>query len=167
MSTPKELRDQLLHALKGGHAHEEVLSALSGVPPEARGRRPSGLPHTLWQLLEHLRICQWDILEFARNPKHESPEFPKGYWPETDAPPNDDAWEKSLRAFRKDLEDLLEVVANPAIDLVAPISHLDGVTWLRELMLVVNHNTYHVGQFLDVRRALGCWDVKRKSISGD
>jgi hypothetical protein len=167
VSTPAELREQLLDALRGGHAHEAVVSALSGVPEEARGRRAAGLPHTLWQLLEHLRIAQWDILEYARNPEHESPEFPTGYWPETEAPPSGEAWEKSLRAFRKDLEDLLEVVANPTIDLVAPIPHLEGVTWLRELMLVVNHNAYHVGQFLDVRRALGCWEVKRKSIAGD
>lgn len=167
MSTPKELRDQLLHALKGGSAHEEILSALSGVPEEARARRAAGLPHTLWQLLEHLRICQWDILEYARNPEHESPEFPKGYWPETDAPADDNAWEKSLREFRTDLEALQKIVNDPAVDLVAPIPHLDGVTWLRELMLVVNHNAYHVGQFLDLRRALGCWEVRRPSISGD
>jgi hypothetical protein len=157
MNTPEDVREQLLRALRGA-AHPEVSSALDGVPSADRGRRAAGFPHTLWQLLEHLRIAQWDILEFGRNPNHESPEFPKGYWPESDSPPNDAAWKESLRAFRQDLRELEKIVADPEIDLVAPIPHLDGVTWFRELMLVVGHNSYHLGQFVQVRRALGCWE---------
>jgi uncharacterized damage-inducible protein DinB len=158
MSTPEDVREQLLRALQGGSAHPEVTTALEGVPAEARGRRAPGLPHTLWQLLEHLRIAQRDILDFGRTPDHESPEFPKGYWPESEAPPSDAAWEESLEVFRGDLEALQEIVTDPQIDLTAPIPHLDGPTWFREVMLVVNHNAYHVGQFVQTRRALGCWE---------
>lgn len=158
MSTPEDVRQELLRALRGGSAHPEVTSALEGVPAAARGRRAPGLPHTLWQLLEHLRIAQRDILDFGRTPDHESPEFPKGYWPDSDAPPSDAAWSESIAAFRDDLEALQEVVADPGVDLTAPIPHLDGPTWLREMMLVVNHNAYHLGQFVQARRTLGCWE---------
>ncbi|MGH9390199.1 MAG: DinB family protein [Vicinamibacteria bacterium] len=158
MSTPEDVREQLLRALQGGSAHPEVTSALDGVPAAARGRRAPGLPHTLWQLLEHLRIAQRDILDFGRTPDHESPEFPQGCWPESEAPPNEAAWEKSLHAFRDDLDALQKIVADRKIDLTAPIPHLDGPTWFREMMLVVSHNAYHVGQFVQVRRALGCWE---------
>jgi len=158
MSTPEDVREQLLRALEGGSAHPEVTSALEGVPAEARGRRAPGLPHTLWQLLEHLRIAQRDILDFGQTPDHESPEFPKGYWPESDAPPSDAAWEESLEVFRGDLEALQAIVADPRIDLTAPIPHLDGPTWFREVMLIVSHNAYHMGQFVQTRRALGCWE---------
>lgn len=158
MSTPEDVRHQLLRALQGGSAHPEVTSALEGAPAAARGRRAPGLPHTLWQLLEHLRIAQRDILDFGRTPDHVSPEFPKGYWPVSEAPPNEAAWEKSIDAFRDDLGALQKIVADRKIDLTAPIPHLDGPTWFREVMLVVSHNAYHVGQFVQVRRALGCWE---------
>lgn len=158
MSTPDDVRDQLVRALRGGGAHPEVTTVLEGVPVAARGRRAPGLPHTLWQLLEHLRICQRDILDFGRKPDHESPEFPKDYWPDSEAPPNEAAWKKSLDAFRDDLEALQKIVSDRKVDLTAPIPHLDGPTWFREVMLVVSHNAYHLGQFVQVRRALGCWE---------
>jgi hypothetical protein len=158
MSTPEDVREQLLRALRGGSAHPDLTSALEGVPAEARGRRLPGFPHTLWQLLEHLRIAQWDILDYGRKPDHESPEFPKGLWPDSDAPPSDAAWKKSLKAFRDDLAAIEKIVGDRKVDLTAPIPHLDSVTWLREVMLVVSHNAYHVGQFVQLRRALGCWE---------
>ena len=158
MTTPDDVREQLLRALSGASAHPEVASALEGVPAAARGRRAPGLTHTLWQLLEHLRIAQRDILDFGRRPDHESPEFPKGYWPESEAAPSEAAWEESRKAFLDDLEALQEIVADPNVDLTAPIPHLDGPTWFREAMLVVSHNAYHLGQFVQVRRALGCWE---------
>lgn len=157
MKTPEEIRQQLLRALRGA-AHPEVSSALDGVPSADRGRRAAGLPHTLWELLEHLRIAQRDILDFGRKPDHESPEFPKGYWPESESPPSDAAWKESLRAFRDDLKALEKIAADPKIDLLASIPHLDEVTWFRELMLVASHNSYHLGQFVQLRRALGCWE---------
>jgi hypothetical protein len=157
MKHPEEIREQLLRSLRGA-AHPEVSAALEGVPSADRGRRVAGLPHTLWQLLEHLRIAQWDILEFGRNPEHESPKFPKGYWPESDSPPSDRAWDESLRSFLADLKALGELVRDPAVDLTAPIPHLDGVTWFREILLVATHNAYHVGQVVQLRRAIGCWE---------
>ncbi|MGH9392088.1 MAG: DinB family protein [Vicinamibacteria bacterium] len=158
MSTPDDVREQLLRTLRGASAHPEVTTALEGVPAVARGRCAPGFPHTLWQLLERLRIAQRDILDFGRTPDHESPEFPKGYWPESEAPPSDAAWEKSLKAFLGDLDALQKIAADRNVDLTAPIPHLDGPTWFREMMLVVSHNAYHLGQFVQVRRALGCWE---------
>jgi DinB superfamily len=157
MSTPDDVREQLLRALHGA-AHPEVSPALDGVPSADRGRSVPGLPHTLWQLLEHMRIAQRDILDFGRTPNHESPEFPGGYWPASKSPPSEAAWKESLKAFRDDLDALSEIAANRGIDLTEPISHLDGATWFRELMLVVGHNSYHLGQVVQLRRALGCWE---------
>jgi hypothetical protein len=158
MTTPDEVREQLLRALSGASAHPEVAAALEGVPAPARGRRAPGIPHTPWQLLEHLRIAQRDILDFGRAPDHESPEFPQGYWPASGAPPSEAAWEESRDAFLSDLEAIRSIVADPNVDLSAPIPHLDGATWFREVMLVVSHNAYHLGQFVQLRRALGCWE---------
>jgi uncharacterized damage-inducible protein DinB len=158
MTNPDDVREQLLRALQGGSAHPELTAALEGVPAAARGRRAPGFPHTLWQLLEHMRIAQRDILDFGRTPDHESPEFPEGYWPESETPPSDAAWGESLAAIRADLDVLQEIVADRNVDLTTPIPHLDGPTWFREVMLVVSHNAYHVGQFVQVRRALGCWE---------
>ena len=105
-----------------------------------------------------MRLAQWDILEFSRNPKHVSPEFPAGYWPETDAPPDDKAWQKSIRKFRADLKAMQDLVEDPAIDLLAPIPHGEGQTILREALLVADHNAYHLGQMVTVRRLLGAWE---------
>jgi hypothetical protein len=157
MNAPEEIREQLLRSLRGA-AHPEVVTALEQIPSADRGRRVPGLPHTLWQLLEHLRIAQKDILDFGREPDYESPEFPKGYWPEAEAPPSDAAWNESLRAFRRDLNAIEKIVGDPDVDLTAGIPHLDGITWFREVMLVATHNAYHLGQIVQVRRALGCWE---------
>jgi hypothetical protein len=105
-----------------------------------------------------MRLAQKDILDFGRTPEHESPEFPQGYWPAAEAPPSDAAWEESVKAFLADLDALRRIAADRSIDLAAPIPHLDGASWFRELMLVVSHNAYHVGQFVQARRALGCWE---------
>ena len=157
MSTETSLREHLLYLLKGGGAHLSFEEAVAGLPAELRGARPAGVPHTPWRLLEHLRIAQWDILEFSRNPRHVSPKFPDGYWPEGDAPPDAAAWDRSVAAFRADLRALEDLVANPATDLFAPIPHGDGQTVLREALLVADHNAYHLGQLVVVRRALGAW----------
>jgi hypothetical protein len=108
-------------------------------------------------LLEHMRIAQWDILEFSRNPKHVSPQWPAGHWPRTEAPPSAAAWDKSIAAFRKDLKAMESLVANPKTDLFARIPWGDGQTILREALLVADHNAYHLGQLVDVRRLLGAW----------
>jgi len=154
----KALRQHLLDLLRGSNAHLNFEEALAGLPPNLRGERPSGLPYSPWRLLEHMRIAQWDILEFSRNPKHVSPEFPAGYWPETDAPPDDKAWQQSVRQFLADLQAMRDLVEDPAIDLFAPIPHGEGQTLLREALLVADHNAYHLGQMVTLRRLLGAWE---------
>ena len=153
----RALREQLANLLKGGGAHIQVMDALEGFPPQQRGTYANGLPHTGWQLLEHLRIAQWDILEFSRNPKHVSPEFPEGYWPKTPAPQAEEEWNDSMYAFRRDLREMIRLVENSRTDLHAPIPHGDGQTILREALVLADHNAYHLGQLVDLRRALGSW----------
>jgi len=154
----RALRQHLLDLLRGGNAHLNFEEALAGLPPTLRGAKPAELPYSPWRLLEHMRIAQWDILEFSRNPKHVSPAFPAGYWPESDAPPDDKAWQKSIRKFRADLKAMQDLVEDPAIDLLAPIPHGEGQTILREALLVADHNAYHLGQMVTVRRLLGAWE---------
>ena len=153
----KLLREHLVYLLKDGGAHVQFDDAIRELPSGLRGAKAAGLTHTAWQLLEHLRIAQWDILEFSRNPKHVSPEFPPGYWPKTEAPADDAAWEKSVRGFRRDLQEMIALVKNPRTNLIARLAHGDGQTILREALLVADHNAYHVGQIVDLRRALGAW----------
>jgi hypothetical protein len=151
------LREHLLYLLRGGGAHLDFDKAVAGLPPDLRGVRPAGLPHSPWRLLEHLRIAQWDILQFWLNPRHVSPQFPEGYWPQGDSPPDSAAWDRSIEAFRADLRDMQGLVADPATDLFAPLPHGQGQTLLREALLVADHNAYHLGQLVVVRRLLGAW----------
>ena len=155
----KVLREHVLYLLEGGGAHAKFDEVVAGIPPKLFGQKPAGLPHSLWMLLEHLRIAQWDILEFSRNAKHVSPEWPKGYWPETEAPPSDEEWNKSIRQFRRDLKAMQHLVANPKTDLFARIPWGDGQTILREALLVADHNAYHTAQLVDLRRLLGVWST--------
>jgi len=161
-STPKNdsdkiLRQHLIELLNGGGAHVKFEDVIEGIPAEMRGQRPAGLPHSLWMLLEHMRIAQWDILEFSRNAGHVSPEWPKGYWPETDAPPSGKAWNESVKNFRKDLKAMQDLVGDRKTDLFARIPWGDGQTILREALLVADHNAYHLAQMVDARRGLGAW----------
>jgi DinB family protein len=159
-ATPKNdaaLREHLVFLLKGGGAHVHFSDAIDGFPPAKRGAFMEGLPHTGWQLLEHVRIAQWDILEFSRDPKHVSPGFPEGYWPKTPVPPDEAAWDKSVASFQNDLQEMIKLVKNPKTDLYAKIPHGDGQTILREALLLADHNSYHLGQLVDLRRALGAW----------
>ena len=160
MDGEQALRDHLLYLLRGGGAHLDFESAIAGLPANLRGAKPASLPHTPWRLLEHMRLAQWDILEFCRNPKHVSPNFPDGYWPRGDAPPDAGAWDRSADAFRADLRVMQELVADASSDLFAPIPHGQGQTLLREALLVADHNAYHLGQFVTVRRLLGAWPAQ-------
>jgi hypothetical protein len=157
MANDKALRQHVVNLLKGGNAHVDFDSAFKDLPAELRGKRPKGAEHSPWELLEHLRIAQWDILEFSRDPKHKSPEFPSGYWPSTPAPPDDAAWGKSIRSFRKDLQALCDLVNDQSTDLFAKIPHGEGQTILREALLAADHNAYHLGQVVLLRRLLGAW----------
>ena len=156
----QSLRKHLLELLRGGSGHLQFDAAIANLPAKLRGVKPSGLDFTAWRLLEHMRIAQWDILEFSRNRKHVSPEFPAGYWPQGDAPPNDAAWRKSVAGFRADLEAMQKLVEDPATDLLAPIPWGDDQNIMREAMLVADHNAYHLGQLVMLRRLLGVWQAK-------
>jgi hypothetical protein len=158
MGSDKSLREHLVELLGGSHAHLDFEKAIADLPAKLRGAKLTGLPHTPWRLLEHMRICQWDILRFSVDPKHVSPEFPDGYWPAGDAPPDSDAWDRSVAAFRAELQAMKDLVSNPETDLFKPIPHGDGQTILREALLVADHNAYHLGQLVTVRRLLGAWD---------
>jgi hypothetical protein len=151
------LREHVLYLLRGGGAHLDFEKAVAGLPANLRGAKPPGQPHTPWRLVEHMRIAQWDILEFSRNPKHVSPEFDAGYWPQGDTPPDAGAWDRSLAAFRADGQAMQALVADPTTDLFAPIPHGQGQTILREALLVADHNAYHLGQLVLLRRLLGAW----------
>lgn len=153
----KALREQLVKLLDGGQAHTEWRDAVMDVPENLRGARPQGSPHTAWQLLEHMRIAQWDILEFSRDAKHVSPQFPAGYWPATEAPPSGKAWEESVKAFERDLEEMKKLVSDPKTNLFGRIPHGKGQTILREALLTADHNAYHLGQLVLVRKMLGAW----------
>ena len=153
----QSLRKHLLELLAGGSAHAKFDDVIKGLPPKLRGAKPANFPHTAWMLLEHLRLAQRDILDFSRNPKHVSPPWPSGYWPKTEAPPNAAAWNKSVQQFRRDLKAMQALVANRKTDLFARIPWGDGQTILREALLVADHNAYHLGQLLDLRRLLGTW----------
>ena len=153
----RALREHLLYLLRGGGAHLSFNEAIGDVAPEMQGAKADGVPHTPWRLLEHMRIAQWDILEFSRNPEHVSPEWPEGYWPDGDAPQDPGVWNRTVEAFRADLKAMQDLVANPATDLFAPIPHGDGQTILREALLVADHNAYHLGQLVMLRRVLGAW----------
>ena len=151
-----ELRKHLVKSLDWEDAHAGFDTTVGGIPSEIRGVQPDGLPYSLWQLLEHMRICQWDILEFSRDPNYHELKFEE-YWPATVAPPTEQAWDDSIASFRADLESVKELFLNKDIDLFATIPHGTGQTYLRELLLVVDHNAYHLGQMVTVRRLLGNW----------
>ncbi len=158
MPNDKSLHEHVVYLLKDGGAHVNFEKAVSGLPAALRGKRPKGAEHSPWEILEHLRIAQWDILEFSRDPKHKSPEWPSGYWPKTPTPPNEEAWDRSVQAFQRDLEALCQLVGDESTDVFAPLAHGDGQTILREALLAADHNSYHLGQMVLVRRLLGAWD---------
>ena len=157
MSNDKALRQHVLSLLEGGNAHADFDTVFKDLPAKLRGTRLKGAEHSPWEVLEHLRIAQWDILEFSRNPKHKSPDFPQGYWPRTAAPADENAWDKSLQSFRADCEAMCKLVADESTDLLAKIPHGDGQTILRAALLVADHNAYHLGQAVLLRRLLGAW----------
>lgn len=157
MDSQSKLREHVLELLTGGHAHLVFDKAIEGLPEGLRGAKPPGLSHSPWRLVEHLRIAQWDIVQFSVDPKHVSPDFPKGYWPKGDAPPDAGAWDRTVEAFRHDLKSMMDLVADPANDLFAAFPHGQGQTLLREALLVADHNAYHLGQLVTVRKLLGAW----------
>jgi hypothetical protein len=157
MAESDALRQHLLDFLRGRNAHADFDTVMADFPSRLRGVKPPGAPHTGWQLLEHMRIAQSDILEFSRDAKHKSPTWPEGYWPKTEAPPSAASWNNSLRSFRADLKAMAKLVADKKTDLFAQIPHGSGQTILRETLLIGDHNSYHLGQIVLLRRLLGNW----------
>jgi hypothetical protein len=157
----KILRDHLKKILTWSEAHTDWKTALADFPASKRGVKPQGMPHSAWELLEHARITQWDILNFCVDPKHVSPEWPLGYWPKTVTPPNDKAWKQSAETLEKDMQAMETLVMDAKNDLFAPIAHGSGQTILREILLLADHSSYHLGQFVLVRRLLGAWPAEK------
>ena len=154
-SPDKSLREHLRYLLAEGGAHTDFDHALGDWPVQLAGAKVANFPHTAWMLLEHMRLAQWDILEFSRNPKHVSPPWPEGYWPTVEAPPNEKAWKDAMTAFKKDLRAMGQLLANPRTDLYAKLPWGDGQTVLREALLVADHNAYHLGQLVMLRKSIG------------
>ena len=157
MAADKALRAQLVKLLDYQEAHVGFDKAVKGIPFKLAGKLPQGVEHTLWQLVEHLRIAQEDILEFCINPKYTEMKWPDDYWPIKLGPRNPAAWRASIAGYRKDRKALQRLAANPKIDVFAAIPHGTGQTYLREFLLVADHNAYHLGQIVSLRRALGNW----------
>jgi hypothetical protein len=154
MDTNDSLRQHLVSLLTKAEAHVDGRAELKDFPAKLRGDKPEGAPHTPWELLEHMRLAQWDILHFSADRKHKSPKFPEGYWPKTSAPPSDASWDGSVKMFLADLEEMCALVRDKKRDLFAPIPHGQGQTLLREALLVADHNAYHLGQMVLLRKTL-------------
>ena len=157
MPSDAALRDLLARILDWKDAHAGFDKAVADIPPELRGRKPRGLPYSAWQIVEHLRIAQHDILDFCRNPGYREMKWPDDYWPASPEPPSPDAWDGSIRAYRRDRKALQRMAKDGKVKLEAKIPHGSGQTYLRELLLAADHAAYHVAQIVDIRRALGIW----------
>lgn len=157
MTADQALRTQLLLLLKGGNAHLPFEQAVADFPPEHFNTRPPNVDYSFWQLLGHIRIAQWDILEFVRDPNHISPKWPKGYWPAPDATADAAQWAETLRLFRADMAALEAIVQDEALDLTAPLDHAPEYNILREILVVADHNAYHIGEFAILRSIMKTW----------
>src|SRR5216117_4463824 len=156
----RALRDHVVALLRTGHAHLGFEDVVADWPAALRGAKPPGQPFTPWRILEHIRISQWDIVEFTKSAKHVSPEWPAGYWPASDAPPDAGAWDTSVAQVKRDLQAMRRLVRDPATDLFARLPHGTGQTVLREALVLADHNAYHLGQLVLLRRLLGAWKTK-------
>mgnify|MGYP005751380121 FL=1 len=157
MEQDQALREHLVKLLKGGQTHRPVQELLQGMTVADAGKKVAELPYTAWQLLEHIRITQWDIVEFSRKPEHQSPEWPDGYWPHETAPADQAALDKSIQAILTDLNTMIALVQDQNNDLYKPFAHGEGQTLLREALLVAQHNAYHLGELIVLRRLTGNW----------
>ena len=162
MDGDKALRDELLHLLRGGNAHMSFDEAVTDFPMTAINQRPPNVPYTPWHLLEHMRIAQWDILDFMRNPDYRELKWPDDHWPASDAMADEAAWEQTLATFRADLQAVEEIADDPQTDLYARIPHGTGQIILREILLVADHNAHHIGEFAILRQVMGTWPASRK-----
>lgn len=156
MANNKELIKTLEALLTGGHAHATFEEAVEGLPADLRGVVPEGMPYSIWQLVDHIKVTQWDILEFSRNPAHESPSWPEGYWPDQKAP-TETAWKNALKQIREDRQQFIGLLKASHADLFARFPHGEGQHLLREALLIADHTSYHTGEIIVLRRLLGAW----------
>ncbi|HEY0404879.1 MAG TPA: DinB family protein [Pyrinomonadaceae bacterium] len=154
INTDRALREHLLYVLRGGGAHIDFEKVIADFPAASINRHVNHIPYTPWQLLEHMRIAQWDILEFSRDANHVSPKWPQGYWPAPNEQADAAAWQRSIEMFRADLKELETLLEDTNTDLAAPIAHGEGQTFLREVLLVADHNAYHLGVLSTLKRIL-------------
>lgn len=160
MKDDKTLRKELLDLVSGGNAHMGIGDAVSGFPMNGINNKVPNSSYTVWHLLEDMRICQWDILEFVVNPGHVSPDFPDGYWPQADEIATPAKWKKTIKSFQDDLGAVIKLVKDPKTDFLGPIPHAKGYTVLREMLLVADHNAYHLGELVSLRRVLDMKPIK-------
>lgn len=153
----RALREQLHELIWSGSAHADIDTVLANFPMEAAGKKPANAPYTVWQLLEHLRLTVHDLLEFSTNSEYLAPKWPEDYWPTTEAPPNAEEWESSIRAFKADCKAMAKLATEPGSNLYAQIPWGQGQTLLREILLAADHNSYHLGQIALLRKQLGTW----------
>jgi len=153
-TSDKPLRDHVLYVLRGEGAHITFDNFVADFPVERCGEHLEGLPYTAWQVLEHMRIAQWDILEFSRDAKHVSPKWPDGYWPAQEQVGTSELWNETVAKFRDDAKQMQELVVDPGTDLLTKIPHGTGQTIMRETLLVADHNSYHLGVLLAMSRLL-------------
>ncbi|QMU29105.1 DinB family protein [Adhaeribacter radiodurans] len=158
MQQDQVIRDNLVKLLRSGQAFKPLEEVLSGINVEEAGKKVPKLPYTLWQVIEHLRIALFDILDFSRGPNYESPEWPAGYWLEEIAPANQEALDTSIQTIQDGLEQMIQLVQDPANNLYTPFAHGTGQNLLREALLVAEHNAYHLGEIIILRRLLGNWE---------
>lgn len=164
MDSDEIVRQQLLFLLRGGNAHMTFDEAVADFPLEHINQRPANVPYTPWHILEHMRITQWDILEFIRNQGHVSPQWPEGYWPRYDEEADAGRWQQTLDDFRADMKALQDMAADPDMDLYAPIPHATNYTVFREILLVADHNAYHIGEFAVLRQVMGTWPASNREL---
>lgn len=157
MDQEEALRNQLVKLLQGGQAYSPAQELLEGIKLEISGKEVPELPYTIWQLMEHLRIALWDILEFSRDPDYQSPSWPDGYWPNEKEPTDQAALDSCRKVIQQGQEEMIQLVEDKNNELFKPFPHGDGQNLLREVMLVAEHNAYHLGQIVIIRRLLGDW----------
>ena len=166
MQEQRALRNELLTLLDGGNAHMTFAEVVEDFPLDQINTRPPNTPYSFWHFVEHIRIAQWDILEFIRNPEHVSPVYPEGYRPPADATAGHDQWRQSIESVLADLADLRRIVADPANELLAPLPHAPGYNIFREAVLAADHNAYHVGELALMRQVTGLWPAERPYLTG-
>ncbi|MCK8494990.1 DinB family protein [Spirosoma sp. RP8] len=151
------LRKQLITLLRKSEAHQSFDDAIKNLPTDLRGVKPDNLPYSIWQLVDHIRIAQWDILEFSRDPNHQSPDWPEGYWTKELQPSDEAAWERALNQIRQDRDAFIDLLNDPERDLYEPFAYGQGQNLLREALLIADHSAYHVGEIIIIRRLLNAW----------